>query len=126
MKKYRYFTDIDCEEQWLNKMADKGYGLKGKGFFSYRFADEATSDPSIVKIDYRAPLNIRRILLIIALYLKTADGSIFSVRKACIILEKRTPVHQTIFFLMQNPELEDTNAYFKRTLHFHLYSYPSS
>lgn len=33
MKKYRYFTDIDCEEQWLNKMADKGYGLKGKGFF---------------------------------------------------------------------------------------------
>jgi hypothetical protein len=53
MKKYRYFTDIDCEEQWLNKMADKGYGLKGKGFFSYRFADEATSDPSIVKIDYR-------------------------------------------------------------------------
>lgn len=24
MNKYRYFMDIDSEEQWLNKMADKG------------------------------------------------------------------------------------------------------
>ena len=30
MNKYRYFMDIDSEEQWLNKMADKGCELKGK------------------------------------------------------------------------------------------------
>lgn len=27
MNKYRYFMDIDSEEQWLNKMADKGCEL---------------------------------------------------------------------------------------------------
>ncbi|KAF1678434.1 DUF2812 domain-containing protein [Bacillus mexicanus] len=53
MKKYRYFMDIDREEQWLNEMADKGCELKGKGLLSYHFADEASSDNSTVKIDYR-------------------------------------------------------------------------
>lgn len=52
MKKYRYFMDIDCEEQWFNKMVDKGYGLKGKGFFFYWFVDEVMLDFFIVKIDY--------------------------------------------------------------------------
>ncbi len=37
MKKYRYFMDIDREEQWLNKMADKGCELKGKFFYPIVF-----------------------------------------------------------------------------------------
>ncbi|MFP6331313.1 DUF2812 domain-containing protein [Bacillus subtilis] len=45
--------DIDSEEQWLNKMADKGCELKGKVFLSYCFSDETSSDNSTVKIDYR-------------------------------------------------------------------------
>ncbi|MFB0634393.1 DUF2812 domain-containing protein [Bacillus rugosus] len=53
MKKCRYFIDIDSEEQWLNKMAGKGYELKGKCFLSYCFSDEASSDNSTIKIDYR-------------------------------------------------------------------------
>ncbi|MCY9374523.1 DUF2812 domain-containing protein [Bacillus spizizenii] len=53
MKKYRYFMDIDSEEKWLNKMADKGCELKGKCFLSYCFSDEASSDNSTIKIDYR-------------------------------------------------------------------------
>ncbi|NTU26233.1 DUF2812 domain-containing protein [Bacillus tequilensis] len=53
MKKYRYFMDIDSEEQWLNKMAYKGCELEGRGLLSYRFADEASSDNSTIRIDYR-------------------------------------------------------------------------
>ncbi|HEY4391385.1 MAG TPA: DUF2812 domain-containing protein [Paenibacillus sp.] len=51
MRKYKFFTDFDREEQWLNEMARSGYLLVNKAY-SYEFTEGSPEDANY-RIDYR-------------------------------------------------------------------------
>ncbi|MFF2480244.1 DUF2812 domain-containing protein [Paenibacillus sp. NPDC058071] len=51
MRKYRFFTKFEKEEQWLNEMARNGYKLTGKQL-GYRF-ELADPENANIRIDYR-------------------------------------------------------------------------
>ena len=51
MKKYKFFTDFDREEKWLNEMAHSGYQLVNKAY-SYEFVLGSPEDANY-RIDYR-------------------------------------------------------------------------
>ncbi|GIP28550.1 hypothetical protein J23TS9_36800 [Paenibacillus sp. J23TS9] len=51
MKKVKFFTNFDHEEQWLNEMAMQGYALVGKSF-AYEFA-QVQPENSNYRMDYR-------------------------------------------------------------------------
>lgn len=52
MKVYKFFFNVDKEEQWLNEMAKRGYRLVGKSV-GYEFVP-GPPDRTTVKIDYRS------------------------------------------------------------------------
>ncbi|MBE9914673.1 DUF2812 domain-containing protein [Paenibacillus donghaensis] len=51
MKKFKFFTDFDREERWLNEMARAGYVLAGKTF-AYEFAEVQPQEANY-RMDYR-------------------------------------------------------------------------
>lgn len=52
MKKYKFFTNLDKEEKWLNDMASQGYRFKKKTIFGYEF-ELGNIENEIIKMDYR-------------------------------------------------------------------------
>ncbi len=52
MKKYKFFTNFDEEENWLNDMAKQGYRFTKKTIFGYKFEPEKPENV-IIKMDYR-------------------------------------------------------------------------
>ncbi|WP_282940113.1 DUF2812 domain-containing protein [Paenibacillus sp. RC67] len=52
MRKYKFFLNLDKEEQWLNEMAKQGYQLTNKSSFGYEF-QPAALEHAAIKIDYR-------------------------------------------------------------------------
>lgn len=52
MKKYKFFTDFDKEEKWLNDMASQGYRFTRKTLFGYRF-EFGKPENMAIKMDYR-------------------------------------------------------------------------
>ncbi len=52
MKKYKFFTNFDEEENWLNDMARQGYRFTKKTSFGYEFEPEKPENATI-KMDYR-------------------------------------------------------------------------
>ncbi len=52
MKKYKFFTNFDEEENWLNDMARKGCRFTRKSSFGYEFEAEKPESATI-KMDYR-------------------------------------------------------------------------
>lgn len=53
MIKYKFFTDFDKEEKWLNEMARQGYRFSGKSLgYRYKFAP-VEPEHAVIKIDYR-------------------------------------------------------------------------
>lgn len=51
MKKWKFFINLEREEEWLNHMAKQGYKLVKKSF-GYQF-EPAEAEDAIIKIDYR-------------------------------------------------------------------------
>ncbi|WDM23225.1 DUF2812 domain-containing protein [Paenibacillus polymyxa] len=52
MKKYKFFTNFDEEENWLNDMARQGYRFTKKTSFGYKFEPDKPANVTI-KIDHR-------------------------------------------------------------------------
>ncbi|CAG7649120.1 DUF2812 domain-containing protein [Paenibacillus allorhizosphaerae] len=52
MKKYKFFTNFDEEENWLIAMARQGYRFAKKTSFGYEF-ELAEPEDATIKIDYR-------------------------------------------------------------------------
>ncbi|WP_400163524.1 DUF2812 domain-containing protein [Brevibacillus sp. TJ4] len=52
MKTYKFFTDFEKEEKWLNDMARKGYRFQRKTMLGYVF-EAAEPEDATIKIDYR-------------------------------------------------------------------------
>jgi hypothetical protein len=52
MKKYKFFTNFDEEENWLNDMARNGYRFTKKTSIGYEFEYEKP-DNATIKMDYR-------------------------------------------------------------------------
>ncbi|UYO05795.1 MULTISPECIES: DUF2812 domain-containing protein [Paenibacillus] len=57
MKKYKFFTNLDQEEQWLNDMARQGYTLVRKSF-GYQF-ERSVPEEANYRIDFRTFKNQR-------------------------------------------------------------------
>lgn len=53
MIKYRYFLDLEKEEQWLNGMARQGYEFTGKSKFSGYCFSRSQPGETCIRIDYR-------------------------------------------------------------------------
>lgn len=53
MHKYKYFTNLDEEEHWLNDMARKGYRFTKKTSMGYKF-EAGQSEDATIKMDYRS------------------------------------------------------------------------
>jgi len=51
MKIFKFFTNYDKEEEWLQAMAKKGYELESV-FFRYKF-HKVPSEDALIRIDYR-------------------------------------------------------------------------
>lgn len=51
MRKFKFFTSFEKEEQWLNVMAKQGFHLTNKST-SYEF-EHGKTDNTVIKIDYR-------------------------------------------------------------------------
>jgi len=52
MKKFKFFTNFDEEESWLNDMAKQGYHFTKKTMFGYEFKP-GKPENAIIKMDYR-------------------------------------------------------------------------
>ncbi|MCM3629338.1 DUF2812 domain-containing protein [Paenibacillus glycanilyticus] len=52
MKKIKFFTNFNEEENWLNDMARQGYQFTKKTSFSYEFESQKPEN-AIIKMDYR-------------------------------------------------------------------------
>lgn len=52
MKKYKFFTNFDEEEKWLNGMAKQGYRFTRKTMLGYEF-EPTKPDHAKIKVDYR-------------------------------------------------------------------------
>lgn len=55
MKKFKFFMDIEQEEQWLNDMAQRGFVFKAKNILS-QYIFNKTADIPQIRLDYR-PFN---------------------------------------------------------------------
>ncbi|MEK0315943.1 DUF2812 domain-containing protein [Cohnella sp. 56] len=53
MNVYKFFTNFDEEENWLNGMARQGCRLVKKGSFSYSF-EPCEPENATIKVDYRS------------------------------------------------------------------------
>lgn len=53
MKRYKFFTNFEEEENWLNLMANQGYRFTNKTMLAYEFQPESPEN-TIIKIDYRS------------------------------------------------------------------------
>ncbi|MCS7460599.1 DUF2812 domain-containing protein [Paenibacillus doosanensis] len=53
MRKYKFFTNFDEEEHWLNDMARQGWRFARKTPFGYEF-ESAKPENAVIKIDYRS------------------------------------------------------------------------
>lgn len=52
MRKFKFFTNFDAEEKWLNDMARQGLRLTRKTMLGYEF-EPGKPDQATIKIDYR-------------------------------------------------------------------------
>jgi hypothetical protein len=52
MRKYKFFSNFDKEESWLNEMAGQGYVLSRKISGGYEF-EPAKSADTVIRMDYR-------------------------------------------------------------------------
>ena len=53
MKKYRFYLDLENEEEWLAEMAKQGLGMSRKTVFGYEFKQIRPQDV-VIRIDYRS------------------------------------------------------------------------
>ncbi|UJF33373.1 DUF2812 domain-containing protein [Paenibacillus hexagrammi] len=52
MKQFKFFTNFDKEESWLNDMASQGYRFTKKTLFGYEF-EPGKRENTVIKMDYR-------------------------------------------------------------------------
>lgn len=52
MRKFKFFVNLDKEEEWLNELAAQGHLLSGKSSGIYRF-ESCEPGSAIIRIDYR-------------------------------------------------------------------------
>ncbi|WP_168120888.1 DUF2812 domain-containing protein [Paenibacillus sp. HB172176] len=54
MNVYKFFTNLEKEENWLNEMAGRGCLLAEKKLYGYRFERDGSSSPAKIRMDYRS------------------------------------------------------------------------